>query len=446
LELNVVGLGKRGMDKYSDTLNKIYNLRGGMIDLRLDRMEQALALFDHPEKKFPSIHIAGTNGKGSTSAMLHCILSLAGYRTALYTSPHLVSFTERIRVGDDELTQDQVVELAEEVRRRTEAANVPLTFFEFVTVMAFVHFARRHVEVAVVEVGLGGRLDATNVVTPMVSVITTISKDHEAYLGPDERSIAREKGGIIKLAIPVICGKISPQVAELLRAMAGEHRAPVYFLGTDFGFSLKSEGLFDYTGPKRHYSNIQLALRGRHQRANASMALAALELSEERFPVNETILRRGLQTVQWPGRLEVMFNQPTVVLDGAHNTEGVRALVDEMNDFRQGRKIRLLFATMADKEWQLMLGTLTKTVDEVIFTRVAMERSADPDQLAETAGASIPHRTIHNSRVALRTLLDEAHSDDIILVAGSLYLLGEIRPMLLDIATARAADGARSPI
>jgi len=446
LELNVVGLGKRGMDKYSDTLNKIYNLRGGMIDLRLDRMEQALALFDHPEKKFPSIHIAGTNGKGSTSAMLHSILSLAGYRTALYTSPHLVSFNERIRVGEDDLTQEQVVELAEEVRRRTEAANVPLTFFEFVTVMAFVHFARRHVDVAVVEVGLGGRLDATNVVTPMVSVITTISKDHEAYLGPDERSIAREKGGIIKPAIPVICGKISPQVAELLRAMAGEHRSLAYFLGTDFGFSLKSEGLFDYRGLKRHYSNIQLALRGRHQRANASIALAALELSEERFPVNETILRRGLQTVQWPGRLEVMFNQPTVVLDGAHNTEGVRALVDEMNDFRQGRKIRLLFATMADKEWQLMLGTLTKAVDELIFTRVAMERSADPDQLAETAGASIPHRTIHDSRVALRTLLDEAHSDDIILVAGSLYLLGEIRPMLLDIATARAADGARSPI
>jgi len=197
LELNVVGLGKRGMDKYSDTLNKIYNLRGGMIDLRLDRMEQALALFDHPEKKFPSIHIAGTNGKGSTSAMLHSILSLAGYRTALYTSPHLVSFNERIRVGEDDLTQEQVVELAEEVRRRTEAANVPLTFFEFVTVMAFVHFARRHVDVAVVEVGLGGRLDATNVVTPMVSVITTISKDHEAYLGPmSGRSHAKREASL----------------------------------------------------------------------------------------------------------------------------------------------------------------------------------------------------------------------------------------------------------
>jgi dihydrofolate synthase/folylpolyglutamate synthase len=221
-----------------------------------------------------------------------------------------------------------------------------------------------------------------------------------------------------------------------------EHCSPAYFLGTDFGFSLKNDGLFDYTGLKRHFSNIQLALRGRHQRANASVALAALELSEEWFPVDETSLRRGLQTVDWPGRLEVMFEQPTVVLDGAHNMEGIRALVDEMNDFRRGRKIRLLFATMVDKEWQLMLGALSKVVDEVVFTRVEMERSADPDQLAQTVGEEIPHRTIHNSQVALRTLLGEARSEDIILVAGSLYLLGEIRPMLLDIATARA----RSPI
>ena len=182
------------MDSYSDTLQKIYNLRGGMIDLRLDRMDRALALFGHPEKQFPSLHIAGTNGKGSTSAMLQHILHLAGYRTALYTSPHLVSFTERIRVGDDEISQDQVVELAREIEQRTGAAGVPLTFFEFVTVMAFIFFARQKIDVAVVEVGLGGRLDATNVVTPVVSVITTISKDMRPNLGPDVLSIAREKG------------------------------------------------------------------------------------------------------------------------------------------------------------------------------------------------------------------------------------------------------------
>src|SRR5262245_510542 len=195
------------MDRYSETLEHIYNLRGGMIDLRLDRMERSLALFDHPEKKFSSLHIAGTNGKGSTSAMLHRVLSLAGYRTGLYTSPHLVSFTERMRIGDVEISPDEVVGLAAEVRQRTDTAGVPLTFFEFVTVMAFVYFTRQQIDVGVIEVGLGGRLDATNLVTPLVSAITTISKDHQAYLGPDELSIAREKAGIIKTGVPVVCGK-----------------------------------------------------------------------------------------------------------------------------------------------------------------------------------------------------------------------------------------------
>jgi dihydrofolate synthase/folylpolyglutamate synthase len=159
------------MDSYSETLHRIYNLRGGVIDLRLDRMSQALSLFDHPEKKFPSLHIAGTNGKGSTAAMLHGILSISGYRVALYTSPHLVSFTERIRVGHEEITPDEVVALANEVWDQTVPANIPLTFFEFITVMAFIHFARRQIDVAVVEVGLGGRLDATNLVRSVVSLI-----------------------------------------------------------------------------------------------------------------------------------------------------------------------------------------------------------------------------------------------------------------------------------
>jgi dihydrofolate synthase/folylpolyglutamate synthase len=433
------------MDKYFEILEQIYNLRGGVIDLRLDRMDRALALFDHPEKRFPSLHIAGTNGKGSTSAMLYSILSQAGYRTALYTSPHLVSFTERIRIGKDEITAEDVVGLAEELWRRTEAADVPLTFFEFVTAMAFIHFARQQVDVAVIEVGLGGRLDATNVITPLVSAITTVSKDHEAYLGPDELSIGREKGGIIKPGIPVVCGNVSPAVDELLRSIAREQAAPAYFLGVDFGFSLKNEGLFDYTGLKRHYSNVELALRGRHQRVNASVALAALELVRDRFPVSEEALRQGLRTVLWPGRLEVMLERPTVILDGAHNPEGVRALVDEMNEFRQGRKIRLLFATMADKEWEIMLRELEKTADEVIFTRVKMERSANPDQLAQSLTESIPHRAIDDSRIALQTLLSETGPEEIILVAGSLYLLGEVRPMLLDAQRKSTSDRTVTP-
>lgn len=430
------------MDNYSDTLLKIYNLRAGMIDLRLDRMNRALGLFDHPEKNFRSFHIAGTNGKGSTAAMLHRILSLAGYRTGLYTSPHLVSFTERIRIDDGEISQDEVVLLADEIERRTAAADVALTFFEFVTVMAFVYFARRQVDVAVVEVGLGGRLDATNLITPLVSLITTISKDHEAYLGPDELSIAREKGGIIKPAVPVVCGKVSREVADLLGRISLERQAPACFLGANFIFFLKNEGLFDYRGIKRHFLNLGLALRGRYQRANASLALAALELTEQDFPIAESVLRQGLETVRWPGRLEVMLERPMVVLDGAHNPEGIGALVEELGDWRPGRRVRLLFATMADKEWDIMLRAVTPAVDEVVLTRVEMERSADPRQMAGTMLGPIPHRVMPNSQQALRMLLDEARADDLIIVAGSLYLLGEVRPMLEEIAGARNTAAA----
>jgi dihydrofolate synthase / folylpolyglutamate synthase len=425
------------MERYFETLQKIFNLRGGIIDLRLDRMSQALALFNHPENQFPSLHIAGTNGKGSTAALLHNILRQAGYRTALYTSPHLESFTERIRIGQEEIPQAEVVSLADEIWQRTAAANLPLTFFEFITVMAFVYFARNRVDVAVIEVGLGGRLDATNLVTPLVSLITTISKDHEAYLGPDELSIAREKGGIIKPNIPVVCGRMSEPVVKLLREIAQAVDSPAYFLGTAFSFLLKNERLFDYIGIKQNLSDLAVALRGRHQLANAALALAALELVSKHFPVSEAALRRGLETVRWPGRLEVMSERPLVILDGAHNPEGVHALADELLELRQGRKIRLLFATMADKEWQLMLATLAKLADEMIFTRVAMERSADPELLAKTIPIPVPNRVIQDSQTALAALLDSAQPDDIVVVAGSLYLLGEVRPLLAK-ASARA--------
>jgi len=428
--------GRRIMANYSETLVRIYNLRGGIIDLRLDRMERALELFDQPHQAFPSIHIAGTNGKGSTAAILHRILSDAGYRTALYTSPHLVSFTERIRINDEEIAAEDVVAIADEIWQETAALELELTFFEFITVMAFVHLARRRVDIAVLEVGLGGRLDATNVVTPLVSVITTVAKDHEAYLGPDELSIAREKGGIIKPGIPLVCGKVSTEVAELLDEIARQAHSPSYALGREFSFFLKPDGLFDYRGIKRHFFNFELGLPGRHQRANAAVALAALELVSERFPVAEGTLREGLRRVRWPGRLEVMRERPTVILDGAHNPEGIAALVEELTDLRQGRRIKLLFATMADKEWGLMLRELAKAVNEITFSKVNMERSADPEILAASMNEPIGRRVIADARHALRTLLDEAEEHDVIVVAGSLYLLGEVRPMLQENAAA----------
>jgi dihydrofolate synthase/folylpolyglutamate synthase len=418
------------VDSYSKTLEKIFNLRGGEIDLRLDRMQRALALFDHPETKFPSFHIAGTNGKGSTAAILHRVLSLAGYKTALYTSPHLVSFTERMRIGDGEITPEEVVALAAEIEERTATAGVPLTFFETITVMAFIYFARRQVDVAVVEVGLGGRLDATNLVSPVVSAITTISKDHEAYLGSDLLSIAREKAGIIKPGIPVVLGVFAAEVAALFRQIAERRGASAYFLGQDFTILLKNDGTFDYTGIKQNFAALSLALHGRHQRGNAALALAALETAREAFPVTEQQVREALRSVRWPGRFEIIVGTPTVILDGAHNGEGVKAFVEALNEYRGTRKVKLLFASMEDKDWRAMLTALADVAADMTLTRVQMDRSANPYELAAHLGARVPHRVIEDSRAAIEFLIDNTAADDLVVVAGSLYLLGEVRPIV----------------
>jgi len=221
---------------------------------------------------------------------------------------------------------------------------------------------------------------------------------------------------------------MSDDVSRILRSIALERGAPAHFSGVDFGFFLKNEGLFDYTGIKHTLADLKLGLRGRHQRANATLALAALELAAEQFPVRENDLRAGLETVRWPGRLEVMSDRPMVILDGAHNCEGVRALVDELRDLPPRRRTKLLFAAMADKEWAIMLRELATVIDEAVFTRVTMERSADPGQLAASFTA-VPHRVVRDPKEALRTLVRESTDDEVIVVAGSLYLIGEIRPL-----------------
>ncbi|HEY2986583.1 MAG TPA: folylpolyglutamate synthase/dihydrofolate synthase family protein [Candidatus Binatia bacterium] len=427
------------MPSYSETLDYIFNLRGGEIDLKLHRVERTLALFDHPERRYPSFHIAGTNGKGSTAAMLHRILTRAGYRAGLYISPHVVSFTERMRVGDEEISEDQVVELAETIKRRTAEERIRLTFFEIVTVMALIFFARREIDAAVVEVGLGGRLDATNLVVPRVSVITTISKDHEAYLGSDLLSIAGEKGGIIKPGVPLVGGAFDPKVGKLFEEITAAGGSQSYFLARDFSVSLKENGLFDYAGRTWNLTNLSVGLAGRHQRTNAALALCALEVAQADFPVTEAAVREGLQTVVWPGRLEVILKRPTVILDGAHNGEGIRTLTGEMRDRLGAKKAKIVFAAMADKDWPLMLRELSTIASEIILTRVAMERSADPAKMA-AAVHGIPVTVAEDSRQAVRRLLEAADPDDVIVVAGSLYLLGEVRPLLLQAAASGAPD------
>jgi dihydrofolate synthase/folylpolyglutamate synthase len=421
------------MSSYQETLDYIFNLRGGEIDLRLNRVEAALALFDHPERRYRVLHIAGTNGKGSTAAMLHSILSAQGYRAALYTSPHVVSFNERIRVGKEEIGDAEVVELAALVRARLAQGDIALTFFEFITVMAFIYFERRAAEVAVVEVGLGGRLDATNLVLPDVSVITTISHDHEDYLGAGLLSIAREKGGIIKEGVPVVCGRLGRDVRELLKGMADAKGAAIYFSGEDFSFVVRGGGGFDYRGFRWDLLDVSLALLGRYQRGNAAVVLAALEQARE-LPVSETAIRQGLKNVFWPGRFEVLLRRPMVILDGAHNREGTKTLVDEVRNFLGEKRIKVFFGAMKDKDWPFMLRELSALASEVVLTRVPVGRSADPQAMAQVLGADVPWTISENPVSGIKLLLERAAADDVILVTGSLYLLGEVRPVLCPMA------------
>ncbi len=419
------------MPSYSETLNYIFNLRGGEVDLRLHRVSKALSLLGHPEYNYPAFHIAGTNGKGSTAAMLQRILSTQGYRTGLYTSPHVVSFTERIQVGDQEISPEEVVGLTESQRVVLAEAGVSLTFFEFVTVMALTYFSRRGIDVAVMEVGMGGRLDATNLILPEVSIITTIARDHQAYLGAEIESIAREKGGIIKKGVPVVCGLLPPEAHSVLESIASSRGSARHIFGRDFSVALGEDKLFSYQGLNWQLNDLSLALRGEYQTRNAAVAIAALETTQKNFPVSEASVREGLKQVHWPARFEVVLTRPMVILDGAHNIQGIQVLAQEVRSLVGEKKVKVLFGSMNDKDWDQMLKQLSEIASEISLTRIPMDRSADPEVLREAIPAGIPVNIVDDPIDGVRSLLRGVMADEVMLVTGSLYLLGRVRPFLV---------------
>lgn len=418
-----------GVNSYERAIAWLYGLEAAKgMDFKLERVELALASLGDPQRAYPCIHVAGTNGKGSVAAMCEAVLRAAGYRTGLYISPHLVRFTERIRVGAEEISPEQVVALVDEIRRAATSRGIDLTFFEFVTVMAFLHFARRGIEAAVIEVGLGGRLDATNVVEPEVAVITTIGLDHQEYLGNSLEQIAAEKAGILKPGRPVVIGRL-PEVAErVVAALAREKECALRRLGPDF--SLSPQGSADYRGSALALDGLEIALQGRHQRDNAAVAIAALEAARARLPVDEDAIRKGLATTVWPGRLEVLAGPPTVVLDGAHNLDGVKVLAEEVRALAAGRRIRLLFAVMRDKDWEPMVHSLAEIASDVTVTTVFPPRGEAPQRVAAAFARSRPTVVAPDPLQGLSRLMAEGSGDDLVLVAGSLFLIGAVYPAL----------------
>jgi dihydrofolate synthase/folylpolyglutamate synthase len=417
------------MTTYQETLNYLYHLEVERMDLKLERVAEALRLCGSPHQCFPAIHIAGTNGKGSTAAFLHAMLNAAGYRVGLFTSPHLMDFCERIRLGNGYIREDEVVDSVAAIRSQVEPAGIHLTPFEMMTALAFRAFACARVDIAVVEVGLGGRLDATNVLSPLVSVITSIALDHQLYLGSTLSDIAREKGGIIKSRVPVVVGLVNEEIRTLLRDSAQTRKSQTYFYGQDFTIHKESDGTMTYQGLSWRLANITLGLQGQFQYTNAATALAALELIRPFFPVTEDSVCRGLQETRWPGRLDVVSEQPLVILDGAHNPHAIETLVSELPALLCKRRTRILFSVMGDKDWRAMVPLLAQIATEVIVTRVSQARAEDPYVLQEAFAAYCPTRVHPNAREACQLLLTEIGANEALVICGSLFLVGEVLPL-----------------
>lgn len=426
---------------YQRTLAWLYALEAAKgMDFKLDRVARALERLGEPQRKFPSIHIAGTNGKGSVAAMLHAMLVAGGHRVGLYTSPHLVRFTERIRVGDREISEQEVVELANELRSVT--AGIDLTFFELGTVMAFVHFARCGVDVAVVEVGLGGRLDATNVIDPLVSVITTIGLDHTEFLGDSLEAIAVEKAGIIKSGKPVIIGRLPHAAAAVVRRIAEERNASLLALDRDFEVTADERGIA-FSGPGMSVSALRLGLGGGYQLDNLATALAVLTQLPPTLAVSESALRDGLAAVRWPGRFERIDGDPLIILDGAHNLEGMRTLARELRDIAAERPVRVLFAVMRDKPWTEMIELLAPLCASAVVTEVLPPRGAAATDVAAVWARYCPTMAISDPSVAWAQMRSCAKRGELILVTGSLFLIGAVYPLCRggwDVGDRREAD------
>ncbi len=421
-------------DTYRQSLDFLYGLeKFGMI-FGLTKIQKILEAVGNPHREIPVLHIGGTNGKGSTSAMVASVLQKEAYRVGLYTSPHLLRFTERIKINGEEIDEGEVASLAGWMRERTEAAGItgPFTFFDFTTAMAFLYFKQKMVDLAVLEVGLGGRLDSTNVVDPLVSVITNIARDHEAVLGRSLTKVAGEKAGIIKEGRPLVTAANQPAVLRVFSRTCREKKAPFYRVGKELRYIPCGERCFHYEGLRRKLWGVHLNLKGPHQIINATTALGALELLEGYgYPVSHRAMLEGLMDVDWPGRLEEVSSSPRVVLDGAHNPAGARALKEALESEFDYRRLILLVGMMKDKDIRSVLQLLAPMADHLILTRPSTDRAASPGVLRSALGNHGRRpETVEDLGEAIERGLSITSNGDLLCITGSLYTVGEAKAIL----------------
>ncbi|MBS0208286.1 MAG: bifunctional folylpolyglutamate synthase/dihydrofolate synthase [Planctomycetes bacterium] len=424
-------------------------------EFKLDRMHELLAHLGHPERQLPVVHITGTKGKGSTAAMVASILTAAGYRTGLFSSPHLHRIEERFSIDGQNCPQAEFIALVERLqpvveRMDTEAAahgpgEMGPTYFELTTALAWLHFVAHRADVAVMEVGMGGRLDSTNVCLPVVSVITNVSLDHTKQLGATVEAIAEEKAGIVKPGVPVVSG-VGPRALAAVEAATRRCGSRWVQAGREFRVTYhpprdasKSHGMgtidVDYLAPGREHrwAAVELHLLGRHQAENAALALAVVqELRRQDWQISDTALRHGLATVNWPARVEVLRRHPAVVIDAAHNVAAVEALVATLEESLPARRRVLLLAATKDKDVVGMLQVLLPRFDRVIVTRYQTNpRGVPVEELATLAQqlSDKPIETADDPATAWELANEGLGKDDLLCVTGSFFIAAEIRQL-----------------
>jgi len=413
---------------YNDSLKAMYGLRRFGIKLGLDVIKKILSGLGNPENHFNCIHIAGSNGKGSIASLLSTILCESDYKVGLYTSPHLVRFNERICINNQPISDGDVIDAYEKVSANHHSGREP-TFFEITTAMAFYEFKKHGVDWAVIETGMGGRLDATNIITPALSIISNISLEHKMYLGNTIAQIAAEKGGIIKEKIPLVTGARQKTALEVIKRIAENRNAPIYCMGEAFRVRRNPKGTFTYFGIDNKWTNLVNSLQGRHQVENAAIALASCEVIKKRgasIPYDN--IKKGLAKNKWPARLEVVSKNPTVILDGAHNLSAARNLKRYLNKNLKDRKITLVIGILDDKPYKAMLQTLIPGCHRVILSRPEIDRALEPEKLHPIA-KSLNSNVFIVPKVAeaIKYALENSSSNEVICIAGSLYVAGEAK-------------------
>ena len=407
----------------------------------LDRINQVLDKLGRPEQGLNIVHVAGTNGKGSVCSLISSVLTAAKYRTGLYTSPHLVRYNERFKIDGQDAPEEELSYYFTMVRKVMDELSIEsefvLTEFEVLTVVAFLYFKAYNVDYLLLEVGMGGRLDATNVVQPVLSIVTKISLDHTAVLGDTVAVIAKEKAGIIKSGVQVVVSNQEPDAFSVIEAVAADKNAYLHDASKKVSVCLRSHSLngqlFDLNTVDRHLPCVDIKLLGTHQLDNVRTAVCALDvLSTQGARIGSADIRQGLAEAIWPARFELIKEKPVVIIDGAHNVDGAKALMSAVKEYLPDHPIVLVIGVLADKDINTILGHLIPLATDVIVTKPDSPRAKDPYMLAEKIDAfGLRANVVVDIKEAVDEALDLVSFEGAVLICGSLYLAGAARDHLL---------------